>query len=195
MEIPFVLSMESKLMLTNSWQEKLQNILKCLQLNKPDPRVGIVGIGSELRGDDGVGPYLVQRLSSSLQERDSLLMIDAGPAPENCTGLLRRFIPDLVILIDAADLEQTPGSIEVIPWQDSIGLSASTHSLPLYLFTKYLKQELNCEIILLGIQPVNIRLNETLNPILRISAENAALDIANLLSNSSPCMQYHGHDL
>jgi hydrogenase 3 maturation protease len=195
MEIPFVLYMESKLMLTNSWQEKLQNILKCLQLNKPDPRVGIVGIGSELRGDDGVGPYLVQRLSSSLQERDSLLMIDAGLAPENCTGLLRRFVPDLVILIDAADLEQTPGSMEVIPWQDSIGLSASTHSLPLNLFAKYLKQELNCEIVLLGIQPVNIRLNETLNPILRISAENAALDIANLLSNSSPCMQYHGHDL
>jgi hydrogenase 3 maturation protease len=169
-------------MLTNSWQEKLQQILKRLQQDNPFPRVGIVGIGSDLRADDAVGPYLVHRLDALLQKSETLLVVDAGPAPENCTGLLRRFGPDFVILIDAAEMKQAPGSMQLIPWQDSIGLSASTHSLPLHLFAKYLEQELKCEIALLGIQPFNIGMDAKLHDALRISAENAALDIATLLS-------------
>jgi hydrogenase 3 maturation protease len=169
-------------MLMNSWQENLQQILNCQQQDNPLPRVGIVGIGNDLRGDDAVGSYLVRRLNANLHERETLLIVDAGPAPENFTGLLRRFKPDLVILIDAADMTQAPGSIQCIPWQDSIGLSASTHSLPLYLFGQYLKQELKCEIVLLGIQPFNIAMDTKLHDTLRISAENAALDIATLLS-------------
>jgi hydrogenase 3 maturation protease len=170
-------------MLTNSWQDYLQQILNHLQQDSLIQRIGIVGIGSDLRGDDAVGSYLVRRLAAMLQESETLMMIDAGPAPENCTGLLRRFKPDLVILIDAAEMKKAPGSIQWIPWQDSIGLSASTHSLPLHLFAKYLKQELKCEIVLLGIQPFNIDIGTKLHDTLRISAENAALDIASLLSN------------
>jgi hydrogenase 3 maturation protease len=170
-------------MSTNSWQESLLQILNRLQQANPFPRVGIVGIGSDLRGDDAVGPYLVRRLAAMLQESETLLMVDAGPAPENCSGLLRGFKPDLVILMDAAEMKQAPGSIQLIPWQDSIGLSASTHSLPLHLFAKYLEQELKCEIVLLGIQPFNIGMDAKLHDTLRVSAENAALDIATLLSN------------
>jgi hydrogenase 3 maturation protease len=169
-------------MLMNSWQDHLQQILKRLQEDSSFPRVGVVGIGSVLRGDDAVGSYLVRRLAAMLQESETLLMIDAGPAPENCTGLIRRFKPNLVILIDAAEMKQAPGSIQLIPWQDSIGLSASTHSLPLHLFAKYLEQELKCEIVLLGIQPFNTDMDTKLHDTLRISAENAALDIATLLS-------------
>ena len=170
-------------MLMNSWQDHLQQILNRLQQDSPFPRIGIVGIGSDLRGDDAVGSYLVRRLAAMLQERETLLMIDAGLAPENCTGLLRRFKPDLVILIDAAEMKQTPGSIQWIAWQDSTGLSASTHSLPLHLFATYLEKELKCEMALLGIQPFNIDMDAEMYDDLRISADNAALDIATLLSN------------
>jgi hydrogenase 3 maturation protease len=179
--------METKRMLTNSWQENLRQILKRLKQDNPFPRVGIVGIGSDLRGDDAVGPFLVRRLAAILQESETRLMVDAGPAPENYTGTLRRFGPDLVILMDAAEMKQAPGSIQLIPWQDSIGLSASTHSLPLHLFAKYLEQELKCEIVLLGIQPFNIGIDAKLHDALRISAENAALDIATLLSKPTCC--------
>jgi hydrogenase 3 maturation protease len=170
-------------MLTNSWQENLHQILRHLLLNKPSIRVGVVGIGNELRGDDGVGQFLVRRLASLHQESENLMILDAGPAPENCTSLLRRFAPDLVILIDASEMEQPPGSIKLISWQDLLGLSASTHSLPLTLFVKYLQHELNCEVLLLGIQPIDTTLGEDLQPCVRLSAEKAALDLARILSD------------
>ena len=37
--------------------------------------------------------------------------MEAGPAPENFTGPLRRFRPDLVLLVDAAQMDAEPGTI------------------------------------------------------------------------------------
>jgi len=84
-----------------------------------------------------------------------LLIIEAGHAPENATGVLRKFAPDLVLMIDAADMGETPGTAKWIP-EDSIdGMSASTHSLPLSILARYLKLEMNCAVPVLGIQPLS----------------------------------------
>jgi len=117
--------------------------------------VAIVGIGSELRGDDAAGVMVARALQLAVEaDRDPpLFIIDAGTAPENFTGPLRRFEPDLVLLIDAAQMNEAPGSIRWIDWQDTSGLSASTHTLPPYLLAQYLVSELNCDVALIGIQP------------------------------------------
>jgi hydrogenase maturation protease HycI len=117
--------------------------------------VAIVGIGSELRGDDAAGVRVAQALQLAVEaDRDPpLLIIDAGVAPENFTGTLRRFDPDLVLLIDAAQMNEVPGTIRWIDWQETSGLSASTHTLPPYLLVQYLVSELNCTVALIGIQP------------------------------------------
>ena len=45
-------------------------------------------------------------------DRDgSFLCLSAGAAPENCTGLLRRFRPDLVLLVDAAEMGEAAGAV------------------------------------------------------------------------------------
>ncbi len=168
----------------HSWLEILQQTLERLRLNDPSSRVVIVGIGHELRGDDAAGTYMIRRLASSLQQSEMLLLVDAGPAPENYTSLLRRFAPDLVILIDAADMEQSPGSMQWIPWKDSIGFSASTHSLPLHIFAKYLAQELKCEISLLGIQPVDTSLDARLSPAVRNTVDKAVLKMKDLITTT-----------
>jgi len=165
----------------SSWLENLQQKLIHLQLHNPTPRVAILGIGNDLRGDDSVGLFIVRRLATSLQEDQSLLMLEAGSTPENYSHLLRRFSPNLVILIDAAEMDKTPGSIEWIPWQGTIGLSASTHSLPLNLIAQYLTKELDCEVVLLGIQPLNLNFDVDLNPTIRASAEDAVREITQLL--------------
>jgi hydrogenase 3 maturation protease len=170
-------------MLKNSWLEKLRETLNRLRLHDHSPKIGIIGIGHELRGDDAIGPYIVRRLASCIQEKESLLIVNAGPAPENCTNLLRRFAPDLVILIDAAEMGETSGLVNLIPWQDTVGISASTHSLPLHLFAQYLTQELNCEILFLGIQPEDSSLDAALNPAVKVSAEKTIEDLTNLLSH------------
>ncbi len=54
------------------------------------PRLAIVGVGRAGDGDDGAGPALcaaLERLASPAEDR---LVVDAGTAPENATGLLRR---------------------------------------------------------------------------------------------------------
>jgi hydrogenase 3 maturation protease len=77
----------------------------------------------------------------------------AGLAPENTTGPIRRFAPDLVLLVDAAQMDAAPGTVRWLDWQDTSGVSASTHTLPPRLLAAYLIAELGCEVRLLGIQP------------------------------------------
>lgn len=83
-------------------------------------------------------------------------------APENTTGALRRFKPDVVLMVDAAQMGAVPGEIAWIPWETTSGMSASSHSLPLSMLASYLKLEFGCAVHLLGIQPDH---NETNAPL------------------------------
>ncbi len=127
---------------------------------KSSPKTALVGIGSELRGDDAAGLHVVRGLTGS----DDLLLIEAGPAPENHTYQLRRFHPDLVILIDAAQMNLAPGEICLIDLNAIDGFGASTHTTPLTLFAQYVHAELGCETLLIGIQPGDSTLGAPLTP-------------------------------
>ena len=108
----------------------------------------------------------------------ALLIVDGGPAPENCTGLIRRFAPDLVILVDSAHMEEPAGTIRWLDWKDTTGLSFSTHSLPPYMFAEFLTAECHCDVALLGIQPLHTTLGEPISdPVCR-----AARRVADTLS-------------
>ena len=123
------------------------------------PRLAIVGVGNELRGDDSVGVVVARDLlnTPSVQASETLLVIPAGAAIENVTGQLRGFAPDLILIIDAADMGDAPGAIRLLPADSISGISAFTHSLPLSMVMRYLTLELHCQVFLLGIQ---IRSNE-----------------------------------
>ena len=136
-----------------------------LAFPSPRPaRIAIVGIGNELHGDDAAGPRVVRELAAKLPATPGLLLLDAGIAPENFGGPLRRFRPDLVLEIDAADHGQAPGATAWIDWAEADGLSASTHTLPPSVFATYLVAELGCRVALIGIQPAALDLNAPLSP-------------------------------
>jgi hydrogenase 3 maturation protease len=150
-------------MLPNSWRASL-HLLRNQQRDRP--RVAIVGIGNILRSDDAAGIFVARALKDSplLSNLDPVLVIDAGHAPENSTANLRRFAPDMILLIDAADMAETPGTIRWIEMDELDGMSASTHTMPLSILAKYLTLELHCKIALLGIQPASNDIGETLHP-------------------------------
>jgi hydrogenase 3 maturation protease len=161
-------------MFDGSWQTELQQALT--QATPPDRgiRVAVVGVGHELRGDDAVGLTVVQRLPPTC----TWLVVVGGSAPENCTGTLRRFGPDLVVLVDAADLRARPGFIQ---WLDSTqidGLSASTHTLPLSIVAAYLTAELRCPVGVLAIQPASNDIGAPLSP----EVDHAAHHLVQVLS-------------
>jgi hydrogenase maturation protease HycI len=149
-------------------------------------------MGHELRGDDAAGVVVARTLrsclprSSGFRESSAFIVIDAGPAVENCTGLLRRFGPDLVLLIDAAQMDEAPGAVRWLAWQETDGLSASTHTLPPRVLAQYLTSEFGCEVALLGIQPADTTMGAPLSPTVQASVQSVAQVLADMLEDFAP---------
>ncbi len=134
------------------WQDKLQSILKPAS-QEQRAKVAIVGIGNTLQGDDAAGVEAAHELSLLIDDCEYVIVVNAGSAPENLTGMLRRFDPDWVLLIDAAEMDEEPGTLRWLDWNETGGISASSHTLPLSILSRYLVEELQCKVALLGIQP------------------------------------------
>jgi hydrogenase 3 maturation protease len=130
------------------------------------PRTCLVGIGSDLRGDDSAGLVVVRALLDDEHRRNTpdLLIIEGGPAPENHTSKIRSFQPELVVFVDAAQMDELPGTIRWIPLDTIDGMSASTHSMPLSILARFLTLELACKVAVLGIQPGQNAIGAELTP-------------------------------
>ncbi len=114
----------------------------------------VLCIGNRDGGDDAIGPYIADRLST-IQLHD-MFIIDAGIVPENFTGVIKQHNPETLLIIDAIDMSITPGEIRRVS-PERIGLMhISTHGIPLSVFIKYLEQYMK-KIILIGIQPQHMQ--------------------------------------
>jgi hydrogenase 3 maturation protease len=109
----------------------------------------ILCIGNQEGGDDGIGPYIAERLK---HESSHDMVLDCGTTPENYTGVIKRQKPKTLIIIDAAEMNLPPGEIRIIPREKLGTMHLSTHGIPLSVFIKYLENEVPC-IIFIGIQP------------------------------------------
>jgi hydrogenase 3 maturation protease len=170
-------------MLSKSWQERAIQISSRLKNGRHPPRIAVIGIGNELRGDDAAGLALARELRALIpaQVGDRYLVVEAGSAPENMCGLLRRFKPDLVLLVDAANLGTEPGTLQWLEWPMAVGFSVSTHSLPIHMVAAYLEAELGCVVELLGIQPASIAFNAPLSPPVSRAVKAAAKELVAII--------------
>lgn len=140
-----------------------------------------MGVGNELKGDDAAGVIAARLLREGLEKSvdltgrivdathsyyraGRLLVIDAGAAPENFTGVLRSYTPAHVVIVDAAWLDSKPGAIQVVDPEQVNGFGASTHLQPLSILAQYLRNELACEVSILGIQAQSSSLGAGLSP-------------------------------
>lgn len=168
-----------------SWKSELQMRLLRVRENDLNPRVAVIGVGNALCGDDAAGSLLIRLLQPHLDDHGQTLLVSAGTSPESCTGLLRRFKPRLVVLVDAAQLDCEPGAIRWIPGHRIKGLSASTHTLPLDLLASFLEAELGCEVAMLGIQPVHCEFGP-MSSVVRSRVTDLARVLAEALGGLSP---------
>ncbi len=103
-------------------------------------------IGNVDGGDDGVGPYIADRL------KDEITVINCGTVPENYTSAVKRYNPKNLIIIDAIEMGLEPGEIRIVP-KEKIGvMHISTHGIPISVLIGYLEHHTK-NIILVGIQP------------------------------------------
>lgn len=117
-------------------------------------RLAVLGVGSELRGDDGAGSIIAERLAMEFPRAAyaNLVVCGGGTAPENFCGNIRTFRPEHLLVVDAADAGCAPGAVVEIRQKDIGGPEFSTHMLPLKLMVEYIVGETGCAVTMLGLQ-------------------------------------------
>jgi len=112
-------------------------------------RTLILGIGNPLRGDDGLGPALIGRL----QGKVAAILIDGGEAPENYLGPIEAAKPQVVLLVDAADLQAAPGDMALLERDQLAQTGISTHNVSLGLLAEVVHRMSGAEVLALAVQP------------------------------------------
>jgi len=139
----------------------------------------LLGIGNTLKGDDGIGIYIGQKLNQYLKAakkeskqagvtktRRKVIVIDCGTTPENYTAIIRKHSPDTLILVDAADMGLSPGSYRIIPPEKIEVMHFSTHNIPLSIIISYVSESCG-EVVLIGIQPDRMDIGTTLSSVVQ----------------------------
>ncbi|MDH4291019.1 MAG: hydrogenase maturation peptidase HycI [Dehalococcoidia bacterium] len=141
-------------------------------------RTIVLGIGNRLGGDDAAGTSLVDMLNQRQHKAKTLrsrqiTTIDTGTAPESYTSVIRRHRPELLILVDAADMGLPPGALRTIPPEKISMLFFSTHSMPFSMFISYVK-EFCGKVLLIGVQPERMQTGRRISEAVRTSVKKLA---------------------
>ena len=155
-----------------SFESQLRNFLEGFE------KLIVLGVGNELKCDDGVGPYIIKKLKEGIvEDKDRLLFIDAQTVPENFTGKIRKENPTHLIIVDACLMGGEAGDMKVVDENDFASIGISTHSMSLSFFVKYLQQDCDFRIIFVGIEPESMDYAD--NPTVKV--EEAANEFINIL--------------
>ena len=129
----------------------------------------VIGLGNILRGDDGIGPVIIQNLEQSgksLQIRP----IDAGSDAFTILDHLLGSHP--VLIIDCARMGKMPGSVQKMLAKDSkflttkIGMSLHGYSLA-EVWQIALSMGVKNELSLIGIEPNSLEFNSGLSEVVK----------------------------
>ena len=116
--------------------------------------------------DDGVGVYVARAMAGD----SGWWAIPAGLALENALGLVERKRPELLVIVDAADMGLPPGSFRRLPLERAEEMLGSSHALPLGFLAGMIRRAAR-EVVLIGVQPADLSLGEVLSPEVKKGAE------------------------
>ena len=113
----------------------------------------LVGIGNRLRGDDGAGPALCDRLVGRFGGE----AIDAGVAPENHLERVATSPAELVLVVDAADFGGAPGEVRILSPDEMVSGGVSTHACSPGLLVDYLcaRRDEPLTVVFVAVQPLD----------------------------------------
>jgi hydrogenase 3 maturation protease len=139
-------------------------------------RLFVLGVGNPDLADDGAGCLCVRLLGrrparsphidghGARGELEEIQVLDGGEVPESATGLIRKFRPTHVLIIDAAAGGHAPGTIFFMNKKKILDDDLTTHRIPLSHLVRYLEKSVGCRVILLGIEPGMIATGRTMSP-------------------------------
>jgi hydrogenase 3 maturation protease len=130
-----------------------------------------VGIGNRLKSDDGVGVFISERIEK--RENISSLTVETGI--ENYIGKINKLSPDLIVLIDCADLKMAPGTSKLLPVEEILDMTFNTHTISLRRITEFFRMP----VFVLAIQPEKIDFGEIMSYLVMQEAEELVRSINN----------------
>jgi hydrogenase 3 maturation protease len=158
-------------------------------------RTVFAGIGNALRGDDGFGPYFINKLKErKLVPEDYLLTVE--DVPENFAFPISRIEADNVVFVDAVIIEGAPaGSVIFGPLEafDEIGEIASTHRMSLKLTARVI-EETGKKVFILGVVPESTEFGREMTPSVISSADELVEVFTELVSEKNESRENGPHE-
>ena len=128
-------------------------------LSQNDKRILFVGIGNVLKQDDGVGVYI----SRNIKVTKHIFSLTVEVSIENYIGKINSLNPDILVLIDCADLKQVPGASRLLPLDEIQDMTFNTHNISLKRLSDFFK----VPTFILGIQPEKVDFGENISYIVK----------------------------
>lgn len=133
--------------------------------------IAVLGVGSEDRGDDGVGIRVASLVETVIGSCRWVRVFCGHTAPENLTGGIKEFGPSHLLVVDAARLGTEPGDIAFLPEDRIGGAPFATHTLPLAVMFSYLKETLpELKIAAIGIEPEDTAFGKPMSVPVKLAA-------------------------
>jgi len=147
-------------------------------------RTVIVGVGNEMKADDGIGLRVAKQLQEDgLGGKDTLVI--PADVPENFIQPIAKFRPELLVLIDTADFKGKAGEVRAIRDEEISKIFTNTHSIPLVLFLEAIKKQVKTKTIFIGIQPKQLAFGKPMSREVREGGRKAADAIKNIVSGEA----------
>ena len=150
-------------------------------------RVIIIGLGNPIKGDDGAGVYITEKLKES-QNKNLINIITCYNSPANYLGKISKYNPDFVLFIDAVYHPNfSQGDIVIINPNKILELeSFTTHYQNYSVILEFLNRELNktLDYLVLGINVKKLELEDDISEIVIKSSEIIISSLKEMLLNA-----------
>jgi len=152
-------------------------------------KIKIIAVGNDIYGDDGIGKAVIDELNQMPEMKD-IEMIDGDT---DALGLIDHFEnTDHVILIDAAQMGEKPGTVKVFN-KDEIRLNIKMDHLTVHGISlaetfeiAQTVEKLPKKVTIIGIEPQNIGISEKLSDTVKQSIPIIISHIINLTHINTP---------
>lgn len=140
-----------------------------------------LGMGSEIRGDDGWAFHFIAELKKIVPP--DVHCIWAATVPENFFAPIAKLSPRQILICDAGDFKAPAGTYKLFSYHDIIdGEVFFTHRTALKFLGLMLEKRTNCAVHVLLMQPQNIEISFTLSLPVQQGMNKLLSEIATLLN-------------
>ncbi len=147
------------------------------------PKNFLMGVGNKLRGDDGVGVFIAENFTDP-----NWFVCNCTTVPENYTSVVKKYNPEILVMVDAAQMNLSPGAFRRIASEQIQDVGLGTHAMSLSVTMNYLKPVVKKEIVFIGIQPKEVEDRQGLSEEMLVAAQKVMIHLRNASFEQMPVL-------